>query len=325
MLAANTPAYICKDNASSEGFVFRFAGENFYAVLALAAALFAVYKKVKLNALVKLALSTAILYILSAGIIGFMRISHNADIKSICAKVASRFQNAIQSDPRDMILPFLEPLQYLPAELSLSAGNPIMFTYAIIYPNIAEYLLTVQPFLPYFYIVLGIILEIRPLKNLFWQYFSICGALISFGIMVASQAAEFTYVGPFDLILHTALQYVIFYVATFIFIPFIVLLFRLNMRRICVVSVFLLFMQLHRLGLPYFGSNVEMALTVIVIALLITKCTFSPGMFIAHSLLARHLGWQCIEWGLVLLLVENAVVSILWKTQKEEPSKEKRE
>ncbi len=98
------------------------------------------------------------------------------------------------------------------------------------------------------------------------------------------------------------------------------------MRRISFVSACLLIMRLKTLGKllsPLFlfintstdildyGFKFDTVLAVIFIALLYTFCEFSAGIFVHFALLAYSFGWSTLEWGLVALLIDNAVLQIL--------------
>lgn len=107
-----------------------------------------------------------------------------------------------------------------------------------------------------------------------------------------------------------------------------------------VVSIFLVIARLHVLGmrclpevenvtnfysgLPYFGANIEMLLIIFAIAVLLTQCEFSPGTFLLFSLFAHYSDLVDLEWGLVTLLLENAIVEIVRRSaQQQKPTENK--
>jgi hypothetical protein len=60
-----------------------------------------------------------------------------------------------------------------------------------------------------------------------------------------------------------------------------------------------------KLGLPELDFHVKMVLIIFLIALLVTTCEFSPGAFVLYALAANYYEWSTVEWGLVVMLLDN--------------------
>ncbi len=108
------------------------------------------------------ACSNAIIIFTIVGVAcGIFRYSNNPETKAQCATISARIQNAVKTDARgilpfsfyfytnwfciDLITPFLEPLQFLPPKISVLDSN-VAHTYAILYPHIAEYVISFSTF-----------------------------------------------------------------------------------------------------------------------------------------------------------------------------------
>eukprot|EP00026_Physarum_polycephalum_P009342 Phypoly_transcript_09462.p1 GENE.Phypoly_transcript_09462~~Phypoly_transcript_09462.p1 ORF type:complete len:358 (+),score=31.26 Phypoly_transcript_09462:245-1318(+) len=302
---ANVPTFFCKAGNNPAEDLFRIAGENFPAIV-IVTLLFMLFTKRYISFVpLKVLAVTAIIYTLTVAIIGYMRLTTVPQFQQICATLASRTQSTLQTEAKDLIVPFLDPGKFLPEKPF--TDDLAMRTYAVIYPHLAEYFYTVDSMLPYAYLVLGVLLEFRPIKQRFWQYLPVIGAIASFGTMAVAQTSESTRLGPYDLLLHTILQYAIFYLATFFLLAILVVLFRLGMRRVSVLSLFFLISRLHVLGMPALDFHTNMVLIIFLIALIVTTCEFSPGAFVLYALAAYVNDWSTVEWGIVVMLMDNFV------------------
>lgn len=301
--AENIPNFFCKVGKGPEEEIFKLGAENFYPILA-ALVVFSLlaFRYIKFLPL-KVVAFTVIIYVQTIAVIGFMRHSSSPQVQSICNTLASRANSSLQTEAQDLIVPFLRPIVYLPEEPF--TDDLAKRTYNIIYPHLAEYCLTIQPYLPYAFLVLGALLELRPVQRKFWHYLPVVGAIISFATMAVAHKADYVSVDPYDVLLNTGLQYAIFYIATFILLSIYMILFRLGMRRVSVLSAFLVLSRLHILGLPHMDFQPYLVLVCFIIALLVAACEFSAGTFALFAMAAHYLHWNTIEWGLVAMLADN--------------------
>jgi hypothetical protein len=59
--------------------------------------------------------------------------------------------------------------------------------------------------------------------------------------------------------------------------------------------------------MPELDFHVTMVLLIFLIALIVTTCEFSPGAFVLYAMAAYVMDWVTVEWGLVVMLMDNFV------------------
>ena len=59
--------------------------------------------------------------------------------------------------------------------------------------------------------------------------------------------------------------------------------------------------------MPELDFHANMLLLIFLIAFIVVTCDFSPGAFVLYALAAYHFQWNIVEWGLVVMLVDNFV------------------
>lgn len=81
--------------------------------------------------------------------------------------------------------------------------------------------------------------------------------------------------------------------------------------------------------MPALDFHVSMGLLIFLIALLVTTCEFSPGAFVIYALVAYYLKWSTVEWGLVVMLLDNfaylTAVAIKERNEKKQQLREAKE
>jgi len=248
--------------------------------------------------------------------LAFFRYEQAAEVKATCINIASNFSEFMKRD-NELLAPAFHPLSYLPP--LLIGVSPSHFAQQVylhgIHPHLAEYFITLEPYLPILYSLLALILLVRPLRNIFWDNYIVSAAISGLLVMGLS----FTNVrNPFDAtepVSVLALRAAIFVLATFVLLGVAVLSSRVIAQRLSLLSLLFVFMRLHYLGVPFFGLHIEIPAFIVLAVTLTSLCDTSNGAVLLLAIAGFIFNVQVLEWALLVRLLDNLGLHLVHKFQ----------
>eukprot|EP01111_Echinosteliopsis_oligospora_P008253 TRINITY_DN2378_c0_g1_i1.p1 TRINITY_DN2378_c0_g1~~TRINITY_DN2378_c0_g1_i1.p1 ORF type:complete len:377 (-),score=81.50 TRINITY_DN2378_c0_g1_i1:21-1151(-) len=256
---------------------------------------------------------TMSMYFMIVSLLGYLH--QNSESESICNTIVKRLEDSLVRPAHEMILPFFtwSIVTDIPPPSSENAAE----IYDILFAYFSEFAATVTPYLYRFYLVLGIVHAIKPLREIYNNHSLLCGLLLTIPIIVGSSVVRPPNMDSSHYIATMVLQYVVCWLLTTVSLPLVIFVLRANFRKNALVGAILILMRAHEKGwMPEMPLHVEVFVAIFIAVTVSSYCSYNSGWFVLWALAAYENKWVTIEWTTVLVLAGSALEYFIFGPKK---------